>query len=61
ILTFSIMLVEKQEQYLPAKVDTQGSQLISLPTYQHGDDKEEANQHFIPGKAFLKKEANKDR
>ena len=34
--------------------------MISLPTYQHGNDKEETNQHFIPGKAFLEKKANKD-
>ena len=54
------MLVEEYEQYFPAKVNTQGNQLIGLPTYQHGDDKEETNQYLVPGKAFLEKEADKD-
>ena len=29
--------------------------MIGLPTYQHGNDKEETNQYLVPAKRFLKK------
>ena len=58
---FPVPFVERYKQHLPDNIKDQSAYLIRLSTDQHGDDKEETNEHLVQGKTFLEKKTDKDR